>query len=73
MQLVSPPKGYKVRKNALAKLREVADRAPNANGGVVRGGILANDDGTFTPCVFLTGGATILATYFAHNGIYTIG
>lgn len=67
MNLVSPTKGLKTRTNALTKLRKHTEHLLAA-----RGTILANEDGTFTPCVFLTGDETRYARPLAEAGIYVI-
>jgi hypothetical protein len=73
MKLISPTKGLKVRSNAVAKLRDATVDWENATGEEMRGMIIANDDGSFTPAVILNPKASHLIRSLAEAGIYVIG
>jgi hypothetical protein len=73
VKLISPTKGMKVRANALSKLRDATRDWESATGSEMRGLVIANEDGTFTPAVILDPKASSLIRSLAEAGIYVIG
>ena len=63
--------GYATRKRCERKLRDMADKFKLSDASV--GFVNANEDGTFSPVIFVSQADHSVALALAANGVYAVG